>query len=117
VARLGSYDGTIDLWNLETGEAQPVLYWHGGKVSALAVLPDGWLASGSNDRTVRVWRQQQNKWTQDVAFIADSAVSALAYAASKGILAVGDHSGRLHFLRLEGAPSRAASVACAVRTK
>ena len=28
---------------------------HSGPVLALAVLPDGRVASGSNDRTVRVW--------------------------------------------------------------
>jgi len=39
-----------------TGTASSTLQVHTSVVSALAVLPDGLLASGSWDRTVRVWR-------------------------------------------------------------
>jgi WD40 repeat protein len=38
-----------------TGVCEAVLEGHTSYVSALAVLPDGRLASGSADTTVRVW--------------------------------------------------------------
>jgi WD40 repeat protein/serine/threonine protein kinase len=40
------------LQNSDTGR---VLYGHKGWVTALAVLPNGYLASGSDDATVRIW--------------------------------------------------------------
>ncbi len=39
-----------------TGTASSTVQGHTYWVSALAVLPDGRLASGSDDKTVRVWR-------------------------------------------------------------
>jgi hypothetical protein len=39
-----------------TGAASSTLQGHTGEVYALAVLPDGQLASASYDKTVRVWR-------------------------------------------------------------
>ncbi len=51
----GSYDGTIRLWNLETGigEAIPTL----SKVWSIAFSPDGQtLASGQHDGSIGLWR-------------------------------------------------------------
>lgn len=49
-------DGTVRLWNPATGECTATLVGHTGRVTALAVAPDGtWIASASTDGTVRVW--------------------------------------------------------------
>jgi WD40 repeat protein len=52
----GSGDGTIRLWDLETGKEVRRFEGHSSTVWCLAVSPDGSrLASGGQDSTVRVW--------------------------------------------------------------
>ena len=52
----GSYDGTVRIWDVATGQQRATLTGHTGSVNALAVAPDGtWLASGSRHGTVRIW--------------------------------------------------------------
>jgi WD40 repeat protein len=50
---LGSW--TIRLWDLNTGAETDRLEGHSDSVTALWVLPDGRLASGSDDHTIRLW--------------------------------------------------------------
>ena len=48
--------GTVDLYDVATGNKRASLHGHGGTIGSLAFSPDGkTLASGSADRTVRVW--------------------------------------------------------------
>ncbi|MBN1517615.1 serine/threonine protein kinase, partial [Candidatus Sumerlaeota bacterium] len=52
----GNADGTISLWNRQTGAHIAALNGHADSVFALAFSPDGaMLASGSRDRTIRIW--------------------------------------------------------------
>lgn len=52
----GSRDGTVKVWDLETGAEERTLVGHTGWVEAVAVRADGRSAvSGSADGTVRVW--------------------------------------------------------------
>ncbi|MFN0207303.1 MAG: hypothetical protein ACKVS6_13440 [Planctomycetota bacterium] len=56
----GSYDRTIRIWNLESGELLRTLTNHAGPVNALSFTSGSketpvWLVSGSDDKTVRVW--------------------------------------------------------------
>lgn len=58
----GGDDGTVRIWDPETGiEADnlQVLADHSDAVTTLAVLPDGRIVSGSADTTVQVWDPQQ----------------------------------------------------------
>jgi WD40 repeat protein len=51
-----SYDGTLRLWDLESGQTIRRLEGHTGVASAVAVTPDGRRAvSASGDNTQRVW--------------------------------------------------------------
>jgi len=51
-----SYDGTLRVWDVATGEAIRVLKGHSGTVNSVAVSPDGQLAiSASSDETIGIW--------------------------------------------------------------
>jgi len=52
----GSYDQTVKLWDVGSGEEKCSLKGHSGEVNAVAWNHDGTLlASCSNDKTVKVW--------------------------------------------------------------
>lgn len=52
----GSYDQTIKLWSLRTGELLRTFCGHTHRVTCIAISPDAQiLASGSYDRTIKLW--------------------------------------------------------------
>jgi len=52
----GSWDKTIKIWNLETGELISTLTGHSDRVNSVAISSDGqMLASGSSDETIKFW--------------------------------------------------------------
>ena len=56
VLAAGYQDGTVRLWNMDTGEQLTILEGHKDRVVSLAFSPDGTLlASGGMDGTVRLW--------------------------------------------------------------
>lgn len=78
---------------------------HTDGVMALAALPDGRLVSGSDDKSVRIWDSLGYAPKGSAHFVADAAITALAIAPDASVLAVGDMSGLIHFLKIEGVPS------------
>jgi WD40 repeat protein len=58
----GSWDETVKVWNLETGEELFTLSGHSSYVQAVAVTADGnRVISGSWDKTVKVWNLETEK--------------------------------------------------------
>jgi S1-C subfamily serine protease len=61
----GSWDNTIKVWNLETGQLEQTLVGHESLVNSVALSADGnTLVSGSDDGTVKVWNLQTGESIQ-----------------------------------------------------
>ena len=97
----GSGDRSIKLWDLATGACTASLEGHSASVWALALLPDGRLVSGSGDRSIKLWDPATgDPESGQLLFVADTAITALAFLPDVSLLVAGDASGRLHWLRL-----------------
>jgi WD40 repeat protein len=83
----GGDDGTVRLWDLESGDALTSLTGHGGGVSAVAVgEQDGRpvVVSGGGDGMVRVWDLETGESALDPLAGHDGGVSAVAAGARHG---------------------------------
>ena len=109
----GSQDHTVKVWDLESGAELHSLAGHSGGVSAVAVSADGRRAvSGSYDHTVKVWDLESGEAI--AGFHAEGAVGGCAMSPDGLTVVVGDASGRVHFLRLEGVEPTTAGSASVV---
>ena len=70
---------------------------HSAPVSALCLLPDGRLASGADDNTIRLWDVANE--VERTRLEIDAPVTAIV-ALGPDLLVAGDVSGRLHWLKL-----------------
>jgi formylglycine-generating enzyme required for sulfatase activity len=75
-----SQDGTIRVWEPETGRMLRVLYHPRGEVRSLAVSPEGrYLASGGDDGAVCFWDARSHRLLRTVA-CSDGPVESLAWS-------------------------------------
>ena len=56
-----SSDGTVCVWDLETGKRLNHLRGHADRVNAIAVTKDGKVVSASNDMTLKVWNLESGR--------------------------------------------------------
>jgi len=96
----GSWDNTLKVWDLQTGEPQLTLSGHSEWVYAVAVTPDGKRAvSGSVDNTLKVWDLQTGEVL--ATFTAEGAVRCCAVAPDGCTVVAGDGGGRVYQLKIK----------------
>lgn len=96
-----SWDRTVRLWRLPSGEPAGTLKGHKGWVQCLAVTPDGrLLASGGNDKIVRLWRLPSGEPVSTLKHGEFGSVTCLAVTTDGRLLASGGVSGTVRLWRL-----------------
>lgn len=81
IAVSGGRDGTLRVWDLETGECRRALTGHTAAVLSVAIAGDGrTVLSAGRDKTVRVWDLESGRWVRTLTGHG-SAVYAVALAA------------------------------------
>jgi len=85
----GSQDGSVSLWDLQTGALRSQLRKHSGAVNAIAFSTAGDLmASGGDDRSVIIWETATGKARRALKGH-DLAVTSLAFSPDASLLACG----------------------------
>jgi len=95
---LGRRAPSICLWDTKTGTAvgEP-LYGHRDGVTAVEFSPNvKWLASGSEDDTVRIWDVRTRRVSAIYPLICDGMSSGIAFSLDGLFLVAGDGAGRIH---------------------
>jgi WD40 repeat protein len=93
----GSYDQSIKLWHLDTGEMRS-LGDHLGPIHALAIAPDGYtLASASRDG-LKLWNLRSGELLHRISATVD-AVQAVAFSPDGTMLATGGQNNTIQIWR------------------
>jgi len=86
-------DGTVRIWDANTGQTRHILTGHTYWVNAVAVSPDGtWLATAGTDATVRIWDATTGQ-TRRTLTGHTHAVNAVAVSPDGTWLATAGHDG------------------------
>jgi WD40 repeat protein len=102
----GSWDGTLEVWDLsmelkaglETGHEARTLAGHADSVNAVAVTPDGRYAiSGSADHTLKVWDLQTGQ--EQATVVLEGALWCVAVAPDGVTILVGGAIGNVYCLQ------------------
>jgi WD40 repeat protein len=90
-------DGAVRFWEAASGKQVGVVTQHRSWVNAVAFAPDGTLATGSSDNTVRLLREKTKKdWlVKEIVEFGVGEVRSLAFAPDSKKLAIGLRYGAL----------------------
>ena len=112
----GSADGTLKIWDLDTGAVVQTMTGHQGFITSVALFPGARLAvSASEDGTLRVWDVARGETV--MSFTSDGELRTCAVMSDGRTIVAGEDSGRLHFLRYEREDPRPAVAADSDREK
>jgi len=93
----GSWDYTLRVWDLETGECLRTLEGHVLNVDSVSVSPDGRRAvSGSLDNTMRVWDPETGQCV--ATYHAGGIVTTSTFSPDGNCIVCGTNDGQMHFL-------------------
>ena len=92
---IGSEDGTIKLWDLQTGVLRNTLKGHTASIYAIAFSPDGQsVASGSADESIKIWNPGTGKLLRTLSGRLKG-ISAIAISPDSQTLLCGDRAGNI----------------------
>jgi cytochrome c len=102
----GSFDSSAIRWSLSREVAEQVLRFHEGAVNAVAVLPDGRLATAGEDTRVALWTP--GRPAPDAVLVGHSGpVAAIAVSPDGATIATASWDRTVRLWPLAGGPSRA----------
>ena len=100
-AASGTKGGRFKIWDVAAGTRWLDIESDVGTVNGLALLAGGHhMISGTGDHTVRLWNVNTARCL--AVFTADDVVTSCAIAEDSRTIIVGDASGAVHFIRIEG---------------
>ena len=93
----GSWDKTVKLWHVESGECTRTMEGHSHPVYSVAFSPDGqYLASGSGDNTVKLWStpgRERPLQTMERVYALLSSLKHSRSAPHRSVYQLGQHGG------------------------
>ncbi len=91
----GSWDGTIGLWDLDTGQRLKQFAGHHSPIYTVVLSGDGdWIFSADGNGTIRCWNRKTCR-TEQIYHLGKTTVQALAVHPTEPILFSGDRQSRL----------------------
>lgn len=97
----GSSDGTVRIWNIKTGKEISTVVIHKESINSVKFFPCGNLAiSVADDNTLRVWNINNGDIVS--SFSGESKFTCFTMSPERQTIVVGENSGRIHFLSLNG---------------
>ncbi|XP_064558193.1 apoptotic protease-activating factor 1 isoform X1 [Zonotrichia leucophrys gambelii] len=90
-----SFDGTVKVWNITTGNPEKDFACHGGAVLSCAVSPDGSkFSSASADKTAKIWSFESSSALHELKDH-EACVRCCTFSPNNKLLATGDDKGEI----------------------
>jgi len=98
----GSRDGTLMIWDIETGAGKR-LNGRSGEITSWVALRNGWAVSAGLDSVLRLWNVDPDSpaYCEEMSqFCGDAPITCMVSAAENGLLLAGDSTGGIHWFEV-----------------